>query len=76
MDDNGDPLDPCDLLDYSNTKVCNVNSLHKDYHSEWICIRIRLVLCLLTIFKLATIVRITVIVCLPCFLRVNYVCSL
>ncbi|EYB82083.1 hypothetical protein Y032_0367g35 [Ancylostoma ceylanicum] len=31
VDDNGDPLDPCDLLDYSNTKMCNVNSLYKDY---------------------------------------------
>ncbi|CAJ0603286.1 unnamed protein product [Cylicocyclus nassatus] len=30
-DDNGVPLDPCDLLDYSNTKVCNVNTLYKDF---------------------------------------------
>ncbi|KIH67638.1 hypothetical protein ANCDUO_02030 [Ancylostoma duodenale] len=31
VDDNGDPLDPCDLLDYSNIKMCSVNSLYKDY---------------------------------------------
>ncbi|ETN83153.1 hypothetical protein NECAME_07569, partial [Necator americanus] len=32
VDDDGAPLDPCDLLDFTNIKCCIPNSLYKDYH--------------------------------------------